>query len=105
MSADLITQHRLAQVPGYPRLKRLVRSGWLTPQRTPSRVLYRVADVHLALRRLEAGEALPPDRIESARTNESAVRHGRGYIRKGRKVRPTVWDLNLDFSTLMASDL
>ena len=95
----LLTQHRLAQVLGAARLLRFVRAGWLTPaQRTPSRVLFRVSDVHAALRRLERGEVCPPDRIESARTNGSAIRHGRGYVPKPKKVRPTLSDLvfNLD---------
>jgi hypothetical protein len=108
MPEVLITQHRLAQVLGPSRLKRLLHAGWLAPAQSlpsrvsnrPSRVLYRIADVHAALRRLEAGERCPPDQIESARTNGSAVRHGRGYVRRERKARPTVWDLNLDFSNL-----
>jgi hypothetical protein len=106
MAEVLITQRRLAQVLGAARLLRFVHAGWLAPvQRTPSRVLYRVSDIHAVLQKLERGQICPPDRIESARTNGSAVRHGRGYMKKGRKVRPTVWDLNLDFSTLTVSDL
>jgi hypothetical protein len=69
-------------------------------ERSPSRVFYRISDVHAALQRLERGEACPPDRIESARTNGSAVRHGRGYVLKGRKARPTIEEIVLDFSNL-----
>src|SRR6516165_10895331 len=70
----LLTQHRLAQVLGAARLLRFVRAGWLAPaQRTASRVLFRVSDVHAALRRLERGEVCPPDRIASARCNKNYV--------------------------------
>jgi hypothetical protein len=76
-----VTQYHLAQVLGTARLRRFIHAGWLAPaKRTPTRILYRVLDVHAALRRLEAGEVLPPDQIKSARTNGSAMRNGRGYV-------------------------
>jgi hypothetical protein len=103
---DLLTRHTVAQVLGAARLKRLVRAGWLRPvEHTPQRVLFSVHDVHAALRRLERGEVCPPDQVESERTNGSAIRHGRGYVAKGRKARTPVWDLNLDFSAVTGSDL
>ena len=96
MSEVLLTRHTVIQVIGAARLLRFIRAGWLTPaQRTPSRVLFRVSDVHAALRRLERGEALPPDQIESARTNGSARRHGRGYVKKVRPLSlPQVWEIS-----------
>jgi hypothetical protein len=101
MAALRITQHRLAQVLGAARLRRLVRAGWITPvERTPSRVMFRAADVHACLRRLENGEICPADRIESARTNASAIRHGRGYVKKGRPQSPGIDAIKLDFSTV-----
>jgi hypothetical protein len=106
MAAALLTQHTVSRVIGAARLMRFIRAGWLTPaQRTPSRVLYRVYDVRACLRRLENGEICPADRIESARTNRSAIRHGRGYVPKGRKVRPAIEEIELDFSTVTISDL
>jgi len=88
MSEVLLTRHTVIQVIGAARLLRFIRAGWLTPaQRTPSRVLFRVSDVHAALRRLENGEALPPDQIESARCNGSAVKHGRGYVKRVRPIQ------------------
>lgn len=96
MSEALLTRYDLVQVLGAARLLRFIRAGWLTPaQRTPSRVLFRVADVHAALQRLERGEVCPPDRIESARTNGSAIRHGRGYVKKVRPFSlPKVWEIS-----------
>jgi hypothetical protein len=96
MAEALLTRHTVEVVLGRPRLLRFIRAGWLAPaQRTPSRVLFRVADVHAALRRLERGEALPPDQIESARTNGSARRHGRGYVKKVRPISlPQVWEIS-----------
>jgi hypothetical protein len=106
MSEALLTQYHLAQVLGAARLMRLVRAGWLAPaQRSPSRVLFRVSDVHAALQRLERGEALPPDRVESERVAKSKERNGHAYVPKGRKVRPVVWDLNLDFSAITSDRL
>jgi hypothetical protein len=94
MAEDLFTQDTLSRVLGAARLLKLVRAGWLTPvKRTPNRVLYRPADVRQVLRRLERGERPPPDQIESLRTN-------RAYVHKGRKVQPTIWDLELDLSDL-----
>jgi hypothetical protein len=87
MADDLVSRHTVEQVLGRPRLLRFIRAGWLSPaQRTPSRVLFRVSDVHAALRRLERGEVCPPDQIESARINGSARRHGRGYVKKVRPI-------------------
>lgn len=81
MPEALLSQYHVTQVLGRQRLQKFVRAHWLGPaERTPSRVLYRVADVRACLRRMER-EAVPPDRIESARTNGSAIRHGRGYLR------------------------
>ena len=96
MSEVLLTRHTVIQVIGAARLLRFIRAGWLTPaKRTPSRVLFRVSDVRHALRRLERGEALPPDQIESARTNGSARRHGRGYVKKVRPISlPQVWEIS-----------
>ena len=97
----LLNQHQLGLAIGTTRLQRLVRAGWLAPaQRSPTRVLYRVSDVRACLRRLEAGEVLPPDQIESARTNGSAIRHGRGYVPKEKKVRQPLDAIELDFSAV-----
>jgi hypothetical protein len=98
-NGDLVSQRRVAEVLGAARLKRLARAGWISPaQRSPSRVFYRVSDIHAALRRLERGELCPPDQIESARTN-------RNYVPKEKKARTPVWDLNLDLSALTGSNL
>ena len=67
-----LARHHLAEVLGEARLLRFIRAGWLTPaQRTSSRVLFRVSDVHAALRRLERGQICPPDQIEVARVRAS----------------------------------
>jgi hypothetical protein len=100
MPEDLINQHRLAKVLGAARVLRFVRAGWLKAVQRSPRVLYRIADVHACLRRLERGEVCPPDRVESARTNDSHARHGRAYVPKGRKPRPSVEDIILDFSAV-----
>src|SRR3974390_1436342 len=82
-----------AKLSAGPGSLRFVRSGWLVPRRTPQRVLFSVRDIHAALRRLERGEKLPPDQIESARTNGSAARHGRAYVKKVRPISlPQVWE-------------
>lgn len=93
MAEDLFTQDTLSRVIGAARLLKLIRAGWLTPyRRTPNRVLYRAADVHACLRRLERGELCPPDHIESLRTN-------RNYVKKGPPPKPPGLDeLKLDFS-------
>jgi hypothetical protein len=94
MAEALLTRSSVEQVLGRSRVLRLVRAGWLTPaQHSPSR--FRVADVHAALRRLERGEVLPPDQIESARCNGSAARHGRAYVKKVRPLSlPQVWEIS-----------
>jgi hypothetical protein len=98
MAEDLLTQQTVSRVLGRPRLMRFVRAGWLKPVERSPRVLFSPRDVHACLRRLERFETLPPDKIESARTHDSAVRHGRGYVLKGRKVRPAADEIVLDFS-------
>jgi hypothetical protein len=93
-NGDLVTQGRLAQIIGWARLLRFQRNGWLAPvRRTPHAVLFSAADVRSCLRRLERGEILPADGIESARCNGSAIRHGRGYVKKVRPL-PQVWEIS-----------
>jgi hypothetical protein len=101
MAEALLSQRAVSRFLGAARLLRFVRAGWLKPaRRSPSRVLYRVADVHAALRRLERGEACPPDQLESARTNGSAIRHGRGYQKKVRQPPPGLDAIELDWSAV-----
>jgi DNA-binding transcriptional regulator PaaX len=94
----LVVTDNVALIIGRVRLQRIVRAGWLAPiERMPRRVLYRVSDVHAALRRLER-EHCPPDKAEVLRIRASEWRNGRGRVRKERKLRPTVDDIVLDFS-------
>jgi hypothetical protein len=100
MSKALLTQRMLSRVIGATRLRRLVRAGWLVPvQRSPNRVLYRVSDVHAALKRLER-QACPPDRIEIARVRASEARNGYPRVRKGRPQPPDWSAIELDFSAV-----
>jgi hypothetical protein len=96
MPEALLTQSRVIEILGWARLLRLQRNGWLKPvRRTPHTVLFSPADIRACWRRLERGEKLPPDRIESARTN-------RNYVPKER-IRPQppgIEEIELDFSTL-----
>jgi hypothetical protein len=96
MPEELISKCTVIQVLGTARLLRFMRAGWLAPaQCMHRRVLFRISDVHAALRRLERGEVCPPDQIESARTNGSAIRHGRGYVKKVRPISlPQVWEIS-----------
>jgi hypothetical protein len=95
---DLLTQRTVSRVLGTARLLRFIRAGWISPaQRTPSRILYRVADVHAALRRLERGERCPPDHLEVVRIRASEIRHGRSYQKKGLPARD-LDAINVDFS-------
>jgi hypothetical protein len=111
MAEDLLTQHTVSRVLGAARLLRFIHAGWLSPaQRMPSRVgnrasrvLYRVADVHAALRRLERGESCPPDRVEAGRIRASEERNGRAYVKKSRPQRPGINAIELDFSAFNGS--
>ena len=77
---------------------RLVRAGWLVPvERSPSRVLFSVRDVHAALRQLER-RFCPPDQIAIAQVRASEKRNGRGYVRKGRSSKPGIDEIAVDFS-------
>jgi hypothetical protein len=97
----LLTQRQLIEVLGWARLLRLMRAGWLAPaQRTPSRVLFRASDVHAALRRLERGEACPPDRIEISRVRAWEQRTGRGYKKVPARKPPGLDAIELDFSAV-----
>jgi hypothetical protein len=99
MSEALLTQHIVQKVIGWSRLLRLVRAGWLKPvESNTRRVLFRVKDVHAALKRLER-EACPPDRFESIRVTRSKELNGSAYVKKGpRPKAPGLDDLKLDFS-------
>ena len=103
MSEALLNQHTVIQVLGQTRLRRLISAGWIAPiERTRSRVLYRVSDIHAALRRLER-ERVPPDKLEVLRVRESEARNGYPRVRKEEKVMPPVLDLSeikFDFSDL-----
>jgi hypothetical protein len=78
MPAELIAQQIVIDVIGEARFFRFLRAGWLAPaQRISRRVLFRAADVHAALRRLERGEVCPPDQIASARCNKNYVPRAR----------------------------
>jgi hypothetical protein len=95
---DLLTQTTVRRVIGQSRLARLIAAGWLEPvERRPSRVLYRVSDIHAALSRLER-EACPPNRIESQRVRLWEQRTGNGYVKKGRPQSPGLEAIELDFS-------
>jgi hypothetical protein len=95
---ECVTQRELGRILGRTRVSRMVRAKWLAPaERTPARILYRVSDVHAALRRLER-ERCPPDKIEIARVRLSEVRNGRGRVRKVKLPRPTVDAIELDWS-------
>jgi hypothetical protein len=101
MAEDLLTQGTVSRVIGQSRLRRLLRAGWLTPsERTPSRVLFRASDVHAALRRLERGEACPPDRIEISRVRAWEQRTGRGYKKVPARKPPGLDAIELDFSAV-----
>ena len=98
MSEALLTQRTLRRIIGQSRLKRLVRAGWLAPvERTPSRVLYRVSDIHAALSRLERRRC-PPDRIEVARVRASELRNGHPRVRKEKAAPPGLDAIQVDFS-------
>jgi hypothetical protein len=101
MSEALLTQRTLSRVIGAARLLRFIRAGRLAPaQRTSSRVLYRVSDVHAALRRLERHETLPPDKAEVLRVRLSETRNGHPRLRKVRPQPPGLEAIELDFSAL-----
>jgi hypothetical protein len=92
LAAGFLNKCTVEQVIGSARLLRFIRAGWLAPaQCTHRRVLFRVADVHAALKRLERGEICPPDQIESARTNKNYVPRPRS------KQFVTLTKFNLDY--------
>jgi hypothetical protein len=98
MSEALLTQHTIARVIGQSRLRRLLRAGWLKPvERTACSILFNPHDLHAALKRLER-EACPPDREEVSRVRASEARNGHPRVRKEKKPRRSVWDLELDLS-------
>ena len=75
-----------------------MRAGWLKPREcTAHSILFDPHDIHAALTRLER-EACPPDRIEVSRVRASEARNGHPRVRKERKPRRSVWDLELDLS-------
>jgi hypothetical protein len=99
-SEALLTQHHLAQVLGAARLLRLVRAGWLSPaQRTPSLVLYRVSDIHVALSRLER-ERCPANQIECQRVRAWEQLTGNGYKKVPARKPPGLDAIELDFSAV-----
>lgn len=98
MAEELLAKRLLKRVLGAARLSRLIRAGWLVPHsRTPSRVLFRIADVHAALRRLECSPC-PPDKLEVLRVRTSERRNGHAYVPKPRAQPPSLGEIELDFS-------
>ena len=102
---DLLSQHMVARIIGRSRLMRLLRAGWITPT-TNSRtyrtapIFYSARDVHAALKRLEHGEFLLPDLVETARVRDSERRHGHRSRRKANA--DTVMDFDsIDFAKLL----
>jgi len=89
----VLTQVTVAQVIGAARLQRLLRAHWLIPlPRIGKEVLYAAKDLHAAIRRLERGDLLPPDRDEVRRIRASEQKHGKGYVRRPKE--PSIFDLD-----------
>jgi hypothetical protein len=83
MSEALLTKYTVGRVIGTSRLRRLLRAGWISPVgRNGQAILFNPRDIHAALRRLERGEKLPPDKVEVARVRASEVRNGHPRVRK-----------------------
>jgi hypothetical protein len=63
-------------------------------------IFYAVRDVRAIIRRLERGEVLPPDSVETARVRASEIRHGRTYARQTKA--DTIWDFDsIDFAKFL----
>ena len=107
MSEALLTQRAVGRIIGQSRLQRLVRAGWLKPvERNAHSILFDLHDLRAALRRLERGEALPPDRIEVARVRSSEARNGHPRVRKEKPSKSLdLSGIKLDFSMLKVPEL
>ena len=100
MDADLLNQKTVTRVLGWSRLQRLLNAGWLTPAtRSRNAVLFRVADIHAALSRLER-ERCPANRIESQRVRAWEQRTGNGYQKVPARKPHGLDEIELDFSTV-----
>jgi len=94
MQTNVLLSHSIViQVLGEARLKRLQRGGWLARQPDGK---YKASDIRAVVRRFERGSGLdlPPDTIESQRTNDSRRRHGHAYVKKAKE--PSIFDADAD---------
>lgn len=98
MSEALLNKCVVARVLGPTRLRRLLLAGWLRPvELGPSRVLFDPHAVRKALTRLER-ERCPANLAEVLRVRASELKNGHPRVRKERKPRPTIDEIELDFS-------